>query len=141
MQRPARPSSTASLPLRGPEPFEAGLRFGARAAWLHLCGELDLASAPLLRVRLDEAMSCAQLVMVDLRHLAFTDCTGIHVMIDADAEARRGGRRLVFVRGPAQTDRLFALLGLSERLRVIDLKPDVAPAPVLSPAHDRPGAA
>ena len=141
MQHPARPSLTSSLPLRAPERFESGLRFGARAAWLHLCGELDLASAPALRARLGEAMSSAQLVMVDLRQLTFTDCTGIHVMIDADARARTTGRRLVFVRGPAQIDRLFDLLGLSERLRIIDLKPGVAPAPVLSRVAVRPGAA
>ena len=141
MQEPARPSSISSLPLRIPEQFESGLRFGARAAWLHLCGELDLASAPMLRLRLAEAISSAQLVMVDLRQLAFTDCTGVHVLLDADAEARRAGRQLVFVRGPAQIDRVFHLLGLSERLRIIDLKPGVAPAPMLSRLAVRPGAA
>lgn len=123
MQDPAPPSSTASLRRPVPEQFGCGLRPGARASWLHLCGELDLASAPLLRLRLGEAISSAQLVMVDLRQLAFTDCTGVHVMIDADARARREGRRLVFVRGPAQIDRLFDLLGLSQRLRIVDLNP------------------
>lgn len=141
MQDPAPPSSTASAPLLIPEQSGSGLRLGARASWLHVCGELDLASAPLLRLRLGEAISSAQLVMVDLRQLDFTDCTGIHVMIDADARARREGKRLVFVRGPAQIDRLFDLLGLSQRLRIIDLKPDGAPAPVPSDTAARPSAA
>ena len=141
MQDPARPSSTSSLPLQIPEQFESDLRFGARAAWLHLGGELDLASAPRLRLRLGEAISSAQLVMVDLRQLAFTDCTGIHVLLDGEAQARRAGRRLVFVRGPAQIDRLFQLLGLSERLRIIELKPGVAPAPVVPHMAVRPGGA
>jgi anti-anti-sigma factor len=74
------------------------------------------------------------LVIVDLRQLTFIDSTGLHVLIEADARARRIRRRLVLARGPARIDRLFQILGLSERLKIIDLKPVL----VSPPAHSAP---
>ena len=75
------------------------------------------------RQALQEALSRALLVVVDLRELAFIDSTGLHMLIKPDARARRTGRRLVFVRGPAQIDRVLELIGLSGRLEIIDLEP------------------
>ena len=84
-----------------------------------------------------DALSSARLVVADLRQLSFMDSTGLHLLIATDARARRSYRRLVIVRGPAQIDRLFELIGLSERLEIIDLKPVLARPAALAPA-DRP---
>jgi anti-sigma B factor antagonist len=133
-ESPTQPSRTA-------EPFECELRFSGRAAaWIRLGGELDPACAQQFAQSVEQALSTALLAIVDLRQLTFIDSTGLHVLIEADARARHTGRRLVVVRGPAHIDRLFDLVGLSDRLRIIDLKP-AAVAPPEHPAPSPPTAA
>ncbi len=95
---------------------------GRDAAWIRLSGELDLATAPQLTMRLDEALISARLVVIDLRQLTFMDSTGLAVLINAHNRARRGERRLVLIRGPLQVDRLLKLTGLADRLEITDLQ-------------------
>lgn len=112
--------------------FECKVRSnGASATWIHARGELDLDSAPQFERALQAALSGALLVVVDLRELTFIDSAGLHLILEADARARRSGRRLVLVRGAKQIDRLFEVLGLSERLEIIDLRPILVSAPRL----------
>ena len=54
--------------------------------------------------------------MLDLRELAFMDCAGMRVIVDAAERARRDGRRLIVLRGPAQVDRVFTLTGTADVL-------------------------
>lgn len=68
----------------------------------------------------------------DLRQLTFMDSAGVHAIIKADAQARSNARRLVLVRGPAQIDRLLELVGLSDQLEIIDLKPTLASTSALA---------
>jgi anti-sigma B factor antagonist len=102
--------------------FECEVRASGRAgAWIRLCGELDIATAPQFEQAVQDSLSSALLVIIDLRELTFMDSTGVHVIVQADARGRRSGRRLVLVRGPAQIDRMFKLVGLSDRLGIVDL--------------------
>lgn len=106
------------------EPFACGFHAEGRgAAWVSARGELDLASAPQFTQALDQALEQALLVIVDLRALTFIDSTGIHAIVNADAQARQTGHRLVLIRGSGQVARVFALTGLSDRLRIVDLTP------------------
>ena len=41
----------------------------------------------------------AQLVVLDLRELAFMDSSGVHAIVNASIRARQVGRRLVLLRG------------------------------------------
>lgn len=84
-------------------------------------GELDLVSAPQLRQTLHEAVTNERLIAVDLRGLTFMDSTGIHAILEADSGARRRGARLVLIRGSAQIGRLFELVGITDRLEIVDL--------------------
>jgi anti-anti-sigma factor len=112
--------------------FECKVRSnGAAATWIHARGELDLDSAPQFERALRDSLSSALLVVVDLRELTFIDSAGLHLILEADARARRSGRRLLLVRGATQVDRLFGILGLSKRLEIIDLRPILVPAPRL----------
>jgi anti-sigma B factor antagonist len=90
------------------------------AAWVHLAGELDLASAPALRDTLRDAETRAQIVLLDLRDLTFMDSAGVHAIVRACVRAQRAGRRLILVRGPRQVDRLLALAGVADRLEIDD---------------------
>jgi len=90
-------------------------------AWVDLGGELDLASSPQLRRTLREAQSSARLTVLDLRRLLFIDSAGIHVILDAAREARRGGGRVVLTRGPAQVERVLKLTGAAKQIVILDL--------------------
>jgi anti-sigma B factor antagonist len=56
-----------------------------------LTGELDLSAAAGLRARLHEVQHSTRRVRLDLSELEFIDCSGIRAILDAMAEARRGG--------------------------------------------------
>ena len=78
-----------------------------------LHGELDLAHAYTFdeELRLVEAAkpSC---VVLDLRELTFLDSCGLARLLAARRRARRDGRRLLLVRGPATIQRIFAVAAL-----------------------------
>ena len=94
---------------------------GDDAAWVHLAGELDIATTPRLRRTLSEAQGQARLVVVDLRRVAFIDSSTVFALVDATARARCEGRRLVILRGPRYVDRMLALSGVRDALEVVDL--------------------
>ena len=82
----------------------AGLRLlangGLDGAWVRVAGALDLAATPRLERTLRDSQSQARLVVLDLRELAFMDCSGAHAIVNARSAARQLGRRLVPLRGP-----------------------------------------
>ena len=84
---------------------------GLNACWVQVAGELDIETSPQLEQTLREPS--AQLVVLDLRELAFMDSTGVHTIVNASARARQLGRRLVLLRGPPRVDRVFGLTGSS----------------------------
>jgi anti-anti-sigma factor len=84
---------------------------GLNACWVQVAGELDIETSPQLEQTLREPSS--QLVVLDLRELAFMDSSGVHAIVNASARARQLGRRLVLLRGPPDVDRVFGLTGSS----------------------------
>jgi anti-sigma B factor antagonist len=92
-----------------------------RASTLTLSGELDLLSSPILEQELGHVLaSDAELVVVDLRQLAFMDSTGLHVVVAAQQRLQESGRRLALIRGGVQVQRLFELTGLGEILTIVN---------------------
>jgi len=92
---------------------------GLNAAWVHVAGALDIATSPQLDRALRE--SCAKLVILDLRDLAFMDCAGVHTILEASDSARRDGRRLILLRGTPNVDRVFDLTGTAGDVEIGDL--------------------
>jgi anti-sigma B factor antagonist len=84
---------------------------GLNAAWVQVVGELDIETTPQLARTLSEPR--AQLIVLDLRELAFMDSSGVHAIVNASVRARQLGRRLVLLRGPPDVDRIFGLTGSS----------------------------
>ena len=108
--------------------FECSRTEGAlQATWVHVGGALDIATTPGLARTLRDSQADAQLVVLDLRELAFMDSAGVHAIVDASSRARRVGRRLLVLRGPANVDRLFALTGSADQVEVSDLAPVESP--------------
>jgi anti-sigma B factor antagonist len=96
---------------------------GVGAAWVHVAGELDLATSPQLAAALREAQFGASTVVLDLRALSFIDSAGARVIAAAAARARPDGRRLMVVRGPPEVERLLTLTGTAGELETFDLPP------------------
>jgi len=96
---------------------------GSGAAWVHVAGELDLATSPQLGETLAEAQLAARLVVLDLRELTSIDISGVRSILDAAHGARRYGGRLMLVRGPAEVDRELALSGACDQMLIFDLDP------------------
>jgi anti-sigma B factor antagonist len=84
---------------------------GLNAAWVQVVGELDVDTTPQLEQTLREPRT--QLVVLDLRELAFMDSSGVHAIVNASVRARQLGGRLVLLRGPPRVDRVFGLTGNS----------------------------
>jgi anti-anti-sigma factor len=104
---------------------------GLDAAWVHVAGELDIATTPQLQLALRESQLQARLVVLDLRGLAFMGSTGVHAIASASIRARQTARRLVVLRGPPNVDRVFRLSGNVDDLEIYDLDPGEPPAHVL----------
>ena len=132
------PQETHARPHDAVDPaFQCAVSDGARdSAWISIRGELDLAAAPAVRRALVDSQDRASLVVLDLRDLTFMDASGLHLIADADARARRGRQRLVLVRGSAQIDRLFELVGLAGRLEIVEVATarNACPPPTAPPA-------
>lgn len=79
-------------------------------------GEIDLYTAPGLRHELTRALADHRTVVLDLSQVTFMDCSGLRVLLDARAQADRGGRCLVLHGIGRPVARLLELTGLSRRL-------------------------
>ncbi len=100
---------------------------GLDSAWVHVAGELDMATAPELERTLRRAHSHAHLVVLDLRELAFTDVSGLHAIVDASISARERDSRLVLVRPPPEVDRTFRLIRSCDELETGHIDPTEPP--------------
>ena len=89
------------------------------AVRLLLDGELDLANAYAFDRRM-LAVEARQpkLVIVDLRWLTMLDSTGLARLVSAQRRARRGGWRLVLVRGGKIIQRVLQTTRLDELLEL-----------------------
>lgn len=94
---------------------------GARVE-IAIQGELDLATAPQLDAEFERvgALDGIEFVVVDLRELAFLDSTGLEAIVKFDARSRAAGVEVAVVRGPRAVERLFAVMQLDRRLRIVD---------------------
>ncbi|HEV3055939.1 MAG TPA: STAS domain-containing protein [Solirubrobacteraceae bacterium] len=99
--------------------FNTDVRREGRGTIIALSGELDLASSAELQEELDR-VGGVELLILDLRELEFIDSTGLSVLVKAHQEAQESGREFGLVKGGAQVQRLLALTGLEERLRIAD---------------------
>ena len=94
---------------------------GARVE-IAIQGELDLATAPQLDAEFERvgALDGIEFVVVDLRELAFLDSTGLEAIVKFDARSRAAGVEVAVVRGPRAVERLFAVMQLDRKLRIVD---------------------
>ncbi len=94
----------------GSAPLAIGHGHDEDARVLTLRGDLDLASAPWLERELVESEAAGEpWLVVDLGDLDFMDCSGVHVLLEANRRARANGHALSLRRGPRTVQRVFEL--------------------------------
>jgi anti-anti-sigma factor len=92
-------------------------RPGTTRVVLH--GELDLATAYAFdRRMLSVELRRPDLILVDLRGLTMLDSTGLGRLISAQRRARRGGWKLVLVRGGRIVQRILQTTRVDELIEV-----------------------
>jgi anti-sigma B factor antagonist len=103
-------------------PFEIREHDAGGVHVVAMLGELDLATAPRLAVRIDAARrQGARRLLIDLTTAEFCDSTGLRALIGCRQELVAGGGRMaVAVLDDSAVARMFALAGAHELLPVYD---------------------
>lgn len=111
--------------------FQVDLKRGAGHAVLHVAGDLDLATAEIMELFLEEAQDSPGLI-VDVRGVGCADSSGIRVLVETARRMEdRGCDFRISGAGP-RVSRAFNVLGLDDLLEPAPAKVaagDVAPDP------------
>jgi anti-anti-sigma factor len=83
-------------------------------------GEIDIATAPLVREALEDAGREASVVVMDFRQVDFMDTSGLQLLIQERRHAEESGRGFAVVRGPSRVQRLLDIAGLTPMLTLVD---------------------
>jgi anti-sigma B factor antagonist len=101
-------------------PFEIREHDASGVHVIAMRGELDIATAPRLCVRIDAARRAgARRLLVDLTTAEFCDSVGLRALIGSQQEIlAQGGRMAVAARDDSAVGRLFVLAGAHELLDI-----------------------
>ena len=97
-------------------------RYEDAALVVPAAGDLDLANAPILDRELEALVASpgVQLVIVDLRPIGTLDSTGLNVLVRNHGRALDKDRDFALVRGNDQVQRLLHVVGVPERITLVD---------------------
>lgn len=82
------------------------------AVVVHVIGEVDTLTAPVLKARLDEHLASTRLVVLDLTEVSFLGSAGLAVMVAAQDRAQSLGHTLRVVCGSRIVTRALEATGL-----------------------------
>jgi|SRR5919199_5488577 anti-anti-sigma factor len=103
-----------------PVPFHVGVsRRGPRVIFAPE-GELDIATAEMLRQAMRRQSPGADVIVLDLRGLAFMDTAGIQLLLEQQRRSAEEGASFALVRGSDHVHRLLDIAGLTPMLRILD---------------------
>jgi anti-anti-sigma factor len=89
------------------------------AAWVHLVGEIDLLTSPLLEGSLREAQLRARFVVLDAREVTFIDSAGVHVILGASKISQSSGARLMLIPSEA-VEVMLTITGVRDQISIFD---------------------
>ena len=100
-------------------------RLGARGVLLSAFGELDIATVPELRQRLDAAADAhAERVVLDLTGVSFMDSVAMAAIIHARTRLGQRGRLAVVIPSEGYTRLVFEIAGLPRCLDLYETRAD-----------------
>jgi len=74
------------------------------------CGEVDLASSPVLRRALQQALAASEgTVVVDLHDVPYMDSSGVATLVEALQTCRKQARELILARPGERVESIFAI--------------------------------
>ncbi len=97
------------------EPFDISEETGNGVAIVSATGEIDLATAPALRERLEACIDRGpEVVVVDLLGVTFMDSTALGVLVGALKRCRQAGGSMRIVVADPRVLKVFEITGLTE---------------------------
>jgi anti-sigma B factor antagonist len=102
--------------------------YGERASVLHVVGEIDTLTAPLLRAQLDGQIAGVPLLVLDLTEVTFLGSAGLAVLVAAKDEAETREHRLRIVPGSRIVVRALQATGLLGIFDIADGVPEALEA-------------
>ena len=85
-------------------------------------GEIDLATIDIVEASIQAAIAETDTLVLDLRDVSFIDSAGVRLVL----ETSRDVPHFSVVRGPREVQRVFDLVGLDDRLTILDEPPGAA---------------
>ena len=101
--------------------FTVGLSVAAGGSVVTPRGELDVATQGQLRAVLEQEAKNGS-VTLDLTGLRFMDTSGLRLILETAAAARRDGFTFGVIPGPPAVQRLFEIAGVSEMVPFLDVE-------------------
>lgn len=104
------------------EPLTVEISLGLDRARVFLRGELDLATAPVLRERVGDLLvgngQHRSLVVIDLKELTFCDSSGLRVLLQLADHSHRVGTTLRLTNISAQLQRVLDATGTTRTFNI-----------------------
>lgn len=109
------------MPTDEAAPFRVDVSREGDTARLRLVGELDMVTTPLVRAQIAALRAAGTRVLVlDLSDVEFIDSTGLHCILDCEAESRENGFSVAVIPGPPAVRRIFELTNTDTLLRFVE---------------------
>lgn len=96
-------------------------------AVVQVSGELDIATAEELRVRLCQVLACHRDVVVDLYGVGFCDCSGLRALLAVREQAAAAMVRLRLRSVPSAVHRILQVTGLGSAFAIEGCEAGVSP--------------
>ncbi len=106
--------------MRLPEPFQCEVRYADRAWLISLSGELDIFTVPEVSAAAMVVRAVEGDLTLDLRGLDFMDGSGVHLVLDLQAAARRYGFDFRVLTGGGLVQRVLVVSGAYDQVSTID---------------------
>jgi anti-anti-sigma factor len=107
-------------PVRPPPPFRVGSHRLDGTLVVAPEGEIDIATAPLVRKAIDRHDGTVSQLVLDLRQVEFMDTSGLQIVVEQMRRQDAGVQEFAVVRGPDPVQRLLDMAGLTQTLRLLD---------------------
>jgi anti-anti-sigma factor len=82
-------------------------------------GEVDMATTPELRARLEQALELGRPTVLDLEHVSFIDGRGVATLIEFARDAAGAGCSMCITRPSFAVRRLVEVMGVESELAVV----------------------
>jgi anti-sigma B factor antagonist len=101
-------------------PFSVDVEFSDSAATARLAGELDIATAEMLKQALASIeLKAGDRLVIDLSAVGFMDSTGLRLLITAQRNAAENDYSLTVVTGDSPAKRVLELTRMDEHIDVV----------------------